>query len=182
MQLTSVTKAAPSKRVPSEPKGTPLTAGALSQLSAEQLDAAFRSGTVGEIPDGDADGTALVWPGSAIEPLLERAVRAVAWQGKIVNASTRLLKNKILPIGLPAIAADLYWDRSWFDGAECIVLDYSKRSFVARWVRDELRLVGPGLYLGLVFVRRRRLLYFTLQFPTQQPVAVEAPTWPTKRR
>jgi hypothetical protein len=44
------------------------------------------------------------------------------------------------------------------------VLDYSKRSLVARWVRDEIRRVAPGLYLGLVYLKRTRLIYFTLQF------------------
>jgi hypothetical protein len=33
---------------------------------------------------------------------------------------------------------------------------------VARLVRDELRLVGPHLYLGVVWLARRRVLWFTL--------------------
>jgi len=63
-----------------------------------------------------------------------------------------------------AIAADVYTGRSWFDGADCIVLDYSKRSLLARFVRDEIRRVAPGLYLGLVYLGKKRLIYFTLQF------------------
>ena len=141
-----------------------ITVQSISQMSPDQVDELFRQGEVGQIPDGEAQGTAIFWPGSPAEPLIEKLVQSVAWQGKVVNARTRDLKNKILPVGVKAIAADVYTGRSWFDGADCIVLDYSKRSLVARWVRDEIRRVAPGLYLGLVYLRRSRLIYFTLQF------------------
>lgn len=141
-----------------------ITAQSISQMSPDQVDELFRQGEVGQIPDGEAQGTAIFWPGSPAEPLIEKLVQSIAWQGKVVNARTRDLKNKISPVGVQAIAADVYTGRSWFDGADCIVLDYSKRSLLARWVRDEIRRVAPGLYLGLVYLRRSRLIYFTLQF------------------
>jgi hypothetical protein len=141
-----------------------LTARHISQLSPDQVDDLFRSGQVGQIPDGEADGTAIFRPGNPAEPFLQGLVQAIAWQGKVVNARGRELKNRILPLGVHAIAADVYTGRSWFDGGECIVLDYSKRSLVARFVRDEIRRVAPGLYLGIVFLGRTRVLYFTLQF------------------
>jgi hypothetical protein len=133
-------------------------------MSSTEVDQLFRDGEVGAIPDGAADGTAIFWPGSSIEPLLERVVYNVAWKGKIVSARSQMLKNRILPTGVPAIAADVYKAPSWFDGLDCIVLDYSKRSLLARWVRDEIRRVAPGLYLGLVYLKNTRLIYFTLQF------------------
>jgi hypothetical protein len=142
-----------------------VTVDKISDMSPAEIDALFRGGEVGLIPDGKAEGTAIFRPGSRLEPLFERLVRAVAWQGKIVNATARRLKNRILPIGLPAVEADVYWDESWFDGSQCIVLDYSKRSLIARAVRDEIRCVAPGLYLGLVYWQRARVLYFTLKFP-----------------
>lgn len=141
-----------------------LTARHISQLPADQVDELFRSGQVGQIPDGEADGTAIFLPGNPAEPFLQGLVQTLAWQGKVVNARGRMLKNRILPLGTRAIEADVYTGRSWFDGAECIVLDYSKRSLVARFVRDEIRRVAPGLYLGIVFLGRTRVLYFTLQF------------------
>jgi hypothetical protein len=134
-------------------------------MSPSQVDQLFRTGEVGQIPDGQAEGTAIFFPGNPAEPLVERLVHKVAWQGKVVSAQERSLKNLISPVGVPAIAADVYTGRSWFDGADCIVLDYSQRSIVARWVRDEIRRVAPGLYLGLVYLRNTRLIYFTLQFP-----------------
>jgi hypothetical protein len=136
----------------------------LSQLSPPEVDQIFRAGEVGKIPDGEAAGTAMLAPGSSAEPWLERLVHGLCWQGKVVRASSHSLKNKISPLGIKAISADVYCDKSWFDGEPCIVIDYSQRSLVARWVRDEIRRVAPGLYLGHAYLKRTRLLYFTLQF------------------
>jgi hypothetical protein len=141
-----------------------ITVEQISRMTPDQVDELFRRGEVGWIPDGKAEGTAIFRPGNPAEPLLERAVRAVAWQGKVVRAREGRLKNRILPLGTRAIEAEVYVGPSWFDGQDCIVLDYSKRSFVARFVRDEIRRVAPGLYLGLVFLKRARTIYFTLQF------------------
>ena len=44
------------------------------------------------------------------------------------------------------------------------MLDYSRTSLVARAVRDELREVSPGVYLGLVFLGRWHVLDFALDF------------------
>ena len=141
-----------------------ITVQEISRMSADEVDQLFRDGEVGQIPDGKADGVAIISPGSSTEPLLQRLVQGIAWQGKVVNSRKGTLKNRILPLGTRAIAADVYRGKSWFDGKECIVLDYSKRSVVARFVRDEIRRVAPGLYLGLVFLKRTRTIYFTLQF------------------
>ncbi len=141
-----------------------ITVQEISLMTADEVDKLFREGHVGQIPDGEAEGTAIFKPGSPAEPVLQGLVRALAWKGKVLDARAGSLKNRILPLGTRAIAAEIYRDRSWFDGKECIVLDYSKRSIVARWVRDEIRRVAPGLYLGLVYLKRTRLIYFTLQF------------------
>jgi hypothetical protein len=142
----------------------PITAQAIAQLTRDEVDQLFRRGEVGQIPDGDAVGTAIFFPSNPLEPLIERIVQRIAWSGKVVNARSQDLKNKISPLGIRAIAADVYTGRSWFDGADCIVLDYSKRSFVAKLVRDEIRRVAPGLYLGVVYLGHTRLIHFTLQF------------------
>jgi hypothetical protein len=54
------------------------------------------------------------------------------------------------------------------DGRECIVLDYSKSWLVARWIRDEIREVAPGQYLGVVFVGRVKVLNFALRLPARR--------------
>jgi hypothetical protein len=141
-----------------------ITARSISQLLPAQVELLFRQAGVGQIPDGEAVGTAILWPGSPAEPLAESVVRQLAWRGQVVSARARELKNRVSPFGVRAIPADVYTGASWFDGGDCIVLDYSNRSLLARWVRDEIRRVAPGLYLGLAYLGRKRLLYFTLQF------------------
>src|SRR5256885_1004466 len=128
----------PEQPLPEQKASMTLTAREISQMAPDDVDQLFRTGEVGQIPDGDAEGTAIFLPGNPVEPLVEWLVQNVAWQGKVVSASTHDLKNKILPLGVRAIAADVYTGSSWFDGNDCIVLDYSKRSVLARFVRDEI--------------------------------------------
>ena len=47
-----------------------------------------------------------------------------------------------------------------------IILDYSKTSLVAGMIRDEIRQVGPGVYLGQVYWGKRRIALFMLEFPS----------------
>ena len=44
------------------------------------------------------------------------------------------------------------------------MLDYSETSLVAHWIRDEIRLISPQLYLGKVYWDRKRLIDFALKF------------------
>ena len=75
-----------------------------------------------------------------------------------------MLTNRITPLGLNAIVAEVYKDKSWLDGKECIVLDYSKTSLMAHWIRDEIRQLEPKFYLGKVYWDKKRLIDFCLQF------------------
>ena len=102
-------------------------------------------------PKGEATGTAIVAPGTTFSPTIAEFISTFAWQGKVFDAEKGVLRNKILPFGLNAIIAKVYKGESWLDGKECIVLDYSETSLLAHWIRDEIRLIGPGLYLGKVY-------------------------------
>ena len=62
-----------------------------------------------------------------------------------------VLTNRISALGLNAIVADVYKADSWLDQKECVVLDYSKTSLLAHWIRDEIRMLEPGFYLGKVY-------------------------------
>jgi hypothetical protein len=138
----------------------------LSQMSNDELDALFRSSDCGEIPRGEGDGRVLVAPGTRLEGPAEKLIHLIAWQGKVFDPEQGELRNEILPFGLKAIRAKVYKDASWLDQKEAIVLDYSKTSLVAHWIRDEIREVSPGIYLGLVYWGRDRILHFALKFPT----------------
>ncbi|MDQ2659825.1 MAG: hypothetical protein M3Y03_05340 [Verrucomicrobiota bacterium] len=136
------------------------------KMSDDQLDQIFRDSAVGEIPQGEGKGTAIVAAGTDVTDDIARFVNLFTWKGKIFDPVKGQLRNKILPLGHKAIVANVYKDESWFDQKECIVLDYSKTSLVAKWIRDEIREVAPGIYLGLVFWGKKKLIHFALQFPT----------------
>ena len=75
-----------------------------------------------------------------------------------------MLRNRISAFGINAIVAEVYKGQSLFDGKDCIVLDYSKTSLVASWIRDEIRLIAPKLYLGLVYAHNKPTIHFALEF------------------
>ena len=135
----------------------------LHSKTKEQLDELFRSAEAGPIPDGKANGTALIAPGTAVSDELAQVVKLVAWQGKTFDAAAGLLRNRITAIGLNAIVAEVYHGKSLLDDKPCIVLDYSKTSLVAKWIRDEIRLVAPHLYLGRVYWDNKPVLHFALE-------------------
>ena len=136
----------------------------LLRMSESELEELFRQSPAGEIRDGDSDGRVLVAPGTGVSFVAAKILRAVAWQGKVFDRSKSELKNKVGPLGLRAVRAKVYKEPSWFDGKETIVLDYSKTSLLARRIRDEIREVSPGLYLGLVFWGRTKVALFALKF------------------
>lgn len=136
--------------------------------SQEQLDALFSSREAGPIPDGEAKGTAIIAPGTAISDEIAAIINIFAWQGKVFDAEHGFLRNNILPFGIKAIVAKVYKGPSWLDGKECIVLDYSETSILASRVRDEIRMIEPGIYLGKVYWDKKRLIDFALEFKNQQ--------------
>jgi hypothetical protein len=136
----------------------------LLRMSQEQLDALFTASPAGEIPDGEAEGTAIVAPGTMYSANIAKFINNFAWQGKVFDAKKGVLRNKILPLGLNAIIAKVYKGDSWLDGKQCIVLDYSDTSLLAQWIRDEIREISPSVYLGKVYWGKQRLIDFALEF------------------
>lgn len=136
----------------------------LLEMSQEQLDDLFRASPVGDIPNGPAKGTAIIAPGTKFSEPISEIINFFGWQGKVFDADKGVLKNKVLAFGFEAILARVYKGPSWLDGQECIVLDYSDTSLLAHYVRDEIRLIGPGFYLGKVYWGKTRLIDFCLQF------------------
>jgi len=136
----------------------------LLQMTSDQLDQLFSGSPAGDVPDGSAKGTAIIASGTSFSLEIAEFVSLFVWQGKTFDAARGVLRNRILPIGLNAIIATVYKGQSWLDNKECIVLDYSETSLVAHWIRDEIRLIGPGFYLGRVYWDKKPLIHFALQF------------------
>lgn len=142
------------------------TASQLLAMSQQQLDDLFSASAAGDIPNGEAEGTAIIASGTVFSPEIAALINIFGWKGKTFDGAHGTLTNRILAFGLNAIVAEVYKAASWFDDKECIVLDYSKTSLVAKHVRDEIREIGPGTYLGLVYWDKDRTIHFSLQFPS----------------
>ena len=136
----------------------------LLSMSQQELDDLFSNSPAGDIPNGEAHGTAIISPGTTFSRAIASVINTFAWQGKTFDAAHGTLTNRILVFGLNAIVAQVYKSQSWFDGKECIVLDYSHTSLVAEHIRDEIRQIGPGMYLGVVYWDKTRIINFALQF------------------
>lgn len=135
-------------------------------MSREELDDIYRAADAGTIPSGDTQGTAIV-TGTMGAKLYAMLARLFAWQGKVFDLfppdyQSGILVNKITALSLTFIVAKVYKDKSWLDGRETIVIDYSKTSFFAKKIRDEIREIEPGLYLGKVWLGKTRVMDFVL--------------------
>jgi hypothetical protein len=143
----------------------PVSVGALMRMSSAQRDEVFRSSPAGDVPRGTGEGVALLPLGPVPTRVAAAVIRALIWKGKVFDPRYDGLRNRITPLGFRLIRAKVHKGPSWVDGEESIVLDYSRTSLVAHWIRDEIREVAGHTYLGQVFVRGRKLLHFTLTFP-----------------
>jgi hypothetical protein len=123
----------------------------LALMSWPQLEALYRQSTAGTIPRGFARGLAIYCPESRLAGVRSRVSRLV-WRGKVFDDEGDALVNQW--IGVRAIRASVYYGPSWLDGEMSIVMDYSGTSRVWSDVRDEIREVAPGLYLGRMYRRR----------------------------
>ena len=135
----------------------------LLKMRSRELDALFSRSPPGDLPDGPARGTAIMAPGTRLSPVIAGLVRGLAWKGKAFDRAGGALRNRVLPFGIHTVPAKVYLGESRLDGGPCIVLDYSQTSFVARQVRDELRWIGPRLYLGRAYWRGLHVFDFALE-------------------
>jgi hypothetical protein len=162
--MTSIQPAAPAQTAAVR------DADSLLDMRSSDLDALFQNRPPGEIPQGTADGTIVWLPGTWIARPVSRVLGAIVWRGKVFSPSSGDLKNRLGPTGIPAIRAEVGPGVSWLDDRPCVLLDYSRSSRVAGWIRDEIREVSPGVYLGLawgvgrMFGGRKLLLRFALTF------------------
>ncbi|MBV8725334.1 MAG: hypothetical protein JO078_04620 [Candidatus Eremiobacteraeota bacterium] len=138
----------------------------LLAMEPRDLQDLYRRGVPRPIPAGVARGTALVGRPGAWRKTFASLTHLLAWQGKTFAFSGRRLTNRVTPLRISAFPADVYVGKSRFDRQDCIVIDYSKTSTLARWIRDEIRSVAPSLYLGFAYWGERRLIAFSLYFGT----------------
>ena len=135
-------------------------------MDQTELNQLYLHAEPGDMPDGESHGKAVFFAGSIFaEPATLFA--SLIWQGKIFDRDNGVLVNRVF--GFPAIKAELSYGPSLLDGEESIIIDYASTSVLAHPVRDEIRYLGNGLYLGRAYARTLfgpvMVVNFALQFP-----------------
>ncbi len=137
----------------------------LVRMSRGELEDLYRQSPVAAVPSGFVPGRAIFDPGSK-STVRKAATTRVVWQGKVFVDGGTTMVNRVFGV-FRAVRADVFVGESWFDGNPSLVFDYQGRSKLFGDVRDEVRQVGPGLYLGLTYVRKcpqpKLTNFFTLQ-------------------
>jgi hypothetical protein len=136
----------------------------LAGMSAAELEAIYRQAEPGAVPHGFAKGRIVYAEGTSMA-VFKSGTAKLVWKGKHFRADDMTLVNQWC--GVRAIRASICYGESWLDGRPAIILDYRSTSRVWTDVRDEMREVAPGLYVGAMYLRRcpepRLKLFFVLQ-------------------
>lgn len=119
--------------------------------SADELNALFAAGSLATMPHRFIPGTAIFHPGTQKSVRKARRIGLV-WKGKVFTPDGFMINR--LPGGAEAIRARVFVAESWFDGQPTLVFDYCGTSKLFRNVRDEVREISPGLYLGVTYLRQ----------------------------
>lgn len=143
--------------------GTPCTHD-LERKSWAELEQIYRDAEPGRLPHGFAKGRVVYCPGTFLGGVKSEVAQLV-WRGKHFSAADGMLINQWC--GVRAIRAAVSFGPSWLDGKPAIILDYSGTSRLWADVRDEMREIAPGVYLGAMYLRRcpepRLKLFFILR-------------------
>jgi hypothetical protein len=142
----------------------PLCFERLACMTWPELEAVYRRAEAGAVPRGYARGLAVYCTDDRLAAVRTRASRTV-WHGKVFDPCDGTLVNQWC--GFRAVRARVSYGPSCLDGRPSIVMDYRGMSRVWADVRDEVREVAPGLYVGRMYRLRRCgpefKLYFILQ-------------------
>ena len=107
-------------------------------------DELFRHGTATGEPCGKTKGTVLLADGPM--PRLKARMQNLAWKGKTFPGDGTIINR--WPVGIEAVTAQNSMGTSLFDGQPCLVMQYAPDAPVFPGVRDELREIAPGTWLG----------------------------------
>ncbi len=131
-----------------EPAAPCLSLEALTHWSWPDLEQLYRQADAGAIPVGYTPGRPIYCPDGRFAGVHSRVTHAL-WHGKIFDPCTGTLVNQWA--GFKAIKAQVSYGPSLLDGRPSIIMDYSETSHVWADVRDEVREVAPGVYLGRMY-------------------------------
>jgi len=153
----------------------------LLALPARELEELYREARTPALTDvrGDLRGRMLAWPALEARPRLASALRAFAsaesfpWRGKSFTPGADRGEgiNRVLSERLRLFRFETFIGRSRGGDFDALQLDYDlpENPPVIRSIKDEIREIEPGVWLGQAYFvtpRRDRLwLYFALAVP-----------------
>lgn len=121
----------------------------LSSLGWAELDCLYRQAQSGRSPCGVLEGRVIYDNQRKLFKAKTAGAKAM-WLGKEFDPEQEMLINR-WRFGR-AVKAAVYPGTSWLDGQPALISDYRETSpLIWRNVRDEIREVAPGLYLGAMF-------------------------------
>ncbi len=193
--LGSQSFAAPINSDLSREERSAITVDQLMTKSQAELDLLYKQLPTGAHPDGEYKGyvifdgsednqiehlLGIVSPLGILESIVKKAGVRI-WKGKVFNKEEKILRNRILlHLQYPAHVG---CGTSLFDEAKpSIVLDYNGGSTIKGYnplidwqmdskglgIRDEIRMVRPGLYLGRAYLRGTFALNFVIEKEDEQ--------------
>jgi hypothetical protein len=121
----------------------------LVRMKRGDLENLYRAAAIGCPPSGILNGRAIINPGSKLTVPISKVIRLL-WQGKVVS-NDDMMVNRVF--GMRAVHARVYVGESWLDGKPSVIMDYAGTSKLFPNIRDEVREISPGLYLGLTHKR-----------------------------
>jgi hypothetical protein len=188
MSTAAASSSAPSPSSAARDRSEPLEAEAHRRLQAldalldrssgelERLYVDARAPRIGDV-EGDLRGRMLAWPSLERRPGVAGAIRAFAgsrafpWRGKSFHPKSELAGdgiNRVISDRLRLFRFDTHIARSRAGDFDALQLDYDLAGNppVIRSIKDEIRELEPGLWLGQAYLRTstRHILwlYFAL--------------------
>lgn len=150
--MISIATAEPEVIAPDQPALAACPTLSLEQLACMswcELEQLYRQSSPGPIPTGYLRGRAIYCPDAFLTPARSKMTKAI-WHGKLFCPDDTIVNRWCL--GMHAVHAKVCYGAGWLDGKPSILMDYRGVSPVI-WkdVRDEIREVAPGVYLGVMY-------------------------------
>lgn len=122
----------------------------LRRTPQRELDGMYAAGRVGKIPVGETRGCVVGLPDFALNEATADFMNFF-WRGKVFDPNGHDVVNHLWN-GYD-VKAEVFVADSWLDGRNAIIIDYRHTSLWFWTIRDEIREIRPGLYLGRMYKR-----------------------------
>jgi hypothetical protein len=140
----------------------------LKGLCIHRLEGLFAGAEVGAFPVGFARGQVLLLT-DARHARAKAKMAGAVWKGKRFEEDGSFVNQWL---GFRALHSNVEPGTSWLDGQPCGVMEYPPGTPLFANMRDEIREISPGLWLGLMWEREPRPKLrgvFALELEAEKP-------------